>query len=84
MLGALRARLATVFASAPAAVPVSAGKSSAVARDRLAIMIATQRGTTRNSNDDMLQGVDLKALQQDLLDCVKVSRPLDLCVRACG
>jgi hypothetical protein len=35
-------------------------------------MIATQRGTAKDSGGDILTGVDLKALQQDLLDCVKV------------
>jgi septum formation topological specificity factor MinE len=75
MLASLRARLAGVFSGAlpsPAVV-----KSSAVARDRLAIILAHQRTATQTA--DVLSGVDMKALQRDLLDCVKVQWSCFIC-----
>ena len=69
MLGALRARLASILA--PEAANVVSVKSSGVARDRLAIILAHQRSSVEGTSD-VLSGVDLKSLQADLLDCVKV------------
>lgn len=70
MLGTLRSRLAGMFA-VPASPVGSAVKSSAVARDRLAIILAHQRSATTSGGADGLSGVDMKALQLELLDCVK-------------
>jgi septum formation topological specificity factor MinE len=71
MLGVLRSRLAGMFA-VPASPVGNVVKSSAVARDRLAIILAHQRSaTTPVGADGILSGVDMKALQLELLDCVK-------------
>jgi hypothetical protein len=66
MMNNLRTRLINLLTSTAAAPTV---KSSVVARDRLAIILAHQRSTGL----DILSGVDIKALQRDLLDCVKVT-----------
>ena len=72
----LRANLSRVLnAFSPAAVAakqpaVATVKSSAVAKERLAIILAHQR--TAGSLQDMLSGVDINTLQAELLACVKV------------
>ena len=72
----LRANLSRVLnAFSPAAVAakqpvVAMVKSSAVAKERLAIILAHQR--TAGSLQDMLSGVDINTLQAELLACVKV------------
>jgi septum formation topological specificity factor MinE len=49
-------------------------KSSSVARDRLAIILATRRASdvTEGGVSGSLRGVDLKGLQNDLMSSVKV------------
>lgn len=42
------------------------GSARSVARERLSVILASQRGS------ELLQGVDMKALQQDVLEVVKV------------
>ena len=72
MLAELRKHLAGMLGrAAPAASPNVSVKSSEIARDRLAIILAHQRSSTRTT--DVLNGVDMKLLQRDLLDCVKVT-----------
>lgn len=46
----------------------SKATSSKVARDRLSVILASQRGS------ELLQGVDMELLQQDVLSVVKVSQ----------
>lgn len=72
MLAELRKHLTGMLGrAAPAASPNVSVKSSEIARDRLAIILAHQRSSTRTT--DVLNGVDMKLLQRDLLDCVKVT-----------
>lgn len=59
-------KIGKMFAGqAVAATETSATRS--VAKDRLSVILASQRGS------EMLQGVDMNALQQDVLKVVKVS-----------
>ncbi len=56
-----------VAVTKPVVAPV---KSSTVAKERLAIILAHQRST--GALQDMLSGVDINTLQAELLACVKV------------
>ncbi|KAJ0393529.1 hypothetical protein P43SY_006339 [Pythium insidiosum] len=55
--------LASLLGDAPAAAAASSSKS--VAKERLQIILAHQRGS------QVLAGVDLQALQSELLECVQ-------------
>lgn len=54
-----------ISGSSPAAQ--SATSSRSVARERLSVILASQRGS------DLLEGVDMEALQKDVMDVVQVS-----------
>lgn len=56
-----------VGSSTTAQVAATGGSARSVARERLSVILASQRGS------ELLQGVDMKALQQDVLEVVKVS-----------
>jgi len=61
------ARLFSPSSSAAAIVPTgTAGASRTVARERLSVILASQRGS------DLLAGVDMDRLQDDVLNVVKV------------
>jgi len=70
MLKNLRARLAEIIAGSAYTQSTVAVRSGHVARDRLAVILAHQRTATESV--DVLRNVDMKALQRDLLSCVKV------------
>jgi len=60
------ARLFSPSSSAAAIVPTgTAGASRTVARERLSVILASQRGS------DLLAGVDMDRLQDDVLNVVK-------------
>lgn len=46
--------------------PAAATSSRSVARERLSVILASQRGS------DLLDGVDMEALQKDVMDVVQV------------
>lgn len=46
----------------------AATSSRSVARERLSVILASQRGS------DLLDGVDMEALQKDVMEVVQVSR----------
>ena len=53
--------------SAPAA-------SRSVAKERLSVILAAQRGT------HLLEGVDMEALQRDVMEVVQVRKNVSLCI----
>lgn len=57
LINSLKARLGLVAAT---------NSSRGVAKERLSIILAHQRG------DVLLEGIDLKALQAEVYECVKV------------
>jgi septum formation topological specificity factor MinE len=54
--------------TAQVAATGAGGSTRSVARERLSVILASQRGS------ELLQGVDMKALQQDVLKVVQVSK----------
>lgn len=59
-------RVAKIFGAATSSAPVAASASRNVARERLSVILASQRGS------ELLAGVDMDKLQQDVLNVVKV------------
>mmetsp|Transcript_12623 Transcript_12623/g.18420 ORF Transcript_12623/g.18420 Transcript_12623/m.18420 type:complete len:114 (+) Transcript_12623:212-553(+) len=71
--------------SAAAVAKSSATKSRSVARDRLSVILASQRGS------ELLEGVDMELLQRDVMEVVqrhiklaKKSKPANFQVRSEG
>mmetsp|Transcript_39593 Transcript_39593/g.45104 ORF Transcript_39593/g.45104 Transcript_39593/m.45104 type:complete len:116 (-) Transcript_39593:259-606(-) len=58
-------RVAKVFGAATSSAPVAASASRNVARERLSVILASQRGS------ELLAGVDMDKLQDDVLNVVK-------------
>ena len=63
-------RVAKIFgaATSPSAPTATASASRNVARERLSVILASQRGS------ELLAGVDMDKLQDDVLNVVKVRR----------
>ena len=63
-------KIGKVFANANAVASTSSSASSAatrtIAKERLSVILASQRGS------ELLEGVDMDALQRDVLQVVKV------------
>lgn len=69
VLTSLRTRIGSALGVA------SQENSRGIARERLSIILAHQRG------DVLLEGIDLKALQAEVFECVKVGAMVDSMIR---
>jgi len=58
-------KVAKIFGAATSSTPAAASASRNVARERLSVILASQRGS------ELLAGVDMDKLQDDVLNVVK-------------
>jgi septum formation topological specificity factor MinE len=58
-------KMGKIFAGATA-VPTTASSTRSVAKERLSVILASQRGS------ELLDGVNMEALQRDVMQVVKV------------